>query len=120
MGLDLSLKKEKFQGGNDSVAIKKYIHGKEGGAVLDVTGFPDDYIHAGHGVIKDGKVFKPQPVDGSAHDKLIGVVVSTTSKETPSVGVMTIGVINNNTLKYKFNADSLAALQKLGIQNQVD
>lgn len=120
MELDLSTKKEMFRGGNDSIAIKKYIHGKEGGTVLDTTGFPDNYIYAGHGVIKERGVFKPQPVDGSLHEKLVGVVVSTTNKAKPSVGVMTLGIINNNTLKYKFNAESLAVLQKLGIQNQID
>ena len=118
--LDLSTSSQEYGGGNDSIAIKNYIHGKEGGAVLDTTGFPDDYIYAGHGVILDSGVYKPQPVDGSEHAKLVGVVRSTTLKSKPSVGVMTQGTINNNALQYAFNTDSLAALQAIGIYNQVD
>ncbi|CAL2077666.1 conserved protein of unknown function [Tenacibaculum sp. 190524A02b] len=120
MPLELKTRKEEYAGGNDSIAIKKYIHGKEGGAVLDVEGFPDDYIYAGHGVILEGNVYKPQPVDGTKHELLIGVVRSTTKKSMPSTGVMTIGVINNNTLKYPFNEESLKVLEGKGIKNQVD
>lgn len=103
-----------------SVGIKHYVHGKEGGAVLDVTGFPDPYIYMGHGVINEGGVYKPQPIDGSKHDMLVGVVRSTTGVDMPSVGVMTQGTINNNALKYPFNANSLAVLKAQGIYNQVD
>ncbi len=118
--IDLKIKEETFGEANDSIAIKKYIHGKEGGVDLDCTGFPDEYIHAGHGVILQGGVYKPQPVDGKRHDLLVGVVVSTTRKEVPSVGVMTGGYINNNALKYPFSNDALWKLNELGIYNQVD
>jgi hypothetical protein len=118
--LDLSTTSESFGGANDSVAIKKHIHGKEGGAVLDVTGFSDDYIYAGHGVIKEDGVYKPQPTDGTKDAMLVGVVRSTTKASKPSTGVMTQGVINNNALKYAFNSASLAKLASIGIYNQVD
>lgn len=117
--LELSTTEEEFEGAYDA-AIKHYIHGKEGGAVLDVTGFPDKYIHTGHGVILDAGVYKPQPVDGSEFAKLVGVVRSTTKAAKPSTGVMTQGTINSNATKYPFNANSLAALQVIGIYNQVD
>ncbi|MCH2231671.1 MAG: hypothetical protein MK105_15155 [Crocinitomicaceae bacterium] len=117
---DLSTTSEEFMGGNDSVAIKHYIHGKEGGAVLNTEGFPDDIIYAGHGVILDSGEYKPQPIDGSLHANLVGVVRSTTQKSKPSTGVMTQGTINNNALKYPFNSDSLSKLKELGIHNQVD
>lgn len=121
--LNLSTTEEEFEGGYDA-AIKHYVHGKEGGLVLDVAGFPDDVIHMGHGIINDGTadapVYKPQPINGSEHAKLVGVVRSTTKKSMPSTGMMTQGTINSNATKYPFNADSLAALKAIGIYNQVD
>lgn len=121
--LDLSATEQEFEGGYDA-AIKHYIHGKEGGLVLDTTGFPDDVIYKGHGIINTGTVsapvYKPQPVDGSLHANLVGVVRSNTKKSKPSTGMMTQGTINSNATKYPFNANSIAALKLLGIHNQVD
>lgn len=121
--VDLSTKTEEF-GGEFDAAIKHYVHGKEGGVVLDFEGFPDEYAHIGHGIINSGTSsephYKPQPVDGSEHTKLVGVVRSTTSKEYPSSGMMTQGTINSNATKYPFNAASLAVLKDMGIYNQVD
>ncbi|WP_341215761.1 hypothetical protein [uncultured Wocania sp.] len=121
--LDLSTTEEEFEGAYDA-AIKHYVHGKEGGLVLDLTGFTDPYIYKGHGIINDGTaqdpVYKPQPVDGSEHAKLVGVVRSNTKASKPSTGMMTQGTINSNATKYPFNANSLAALQAIGIYNQVD
>lgn len=115
---------EEFSEGAASVGIKHYVHGKEGGAVLDATGFPDSYIYQGHGVLLDSASgdYKPQPVDGSipVDHSLVGVVRSTTSASKPSVGVMTQGTINNNALKYPFDQASLDALQAIGIYNQPD
>lgn len=118
---DLSTTSEEFEGAYDA-AIKHYVHGKEGGAVLDTTGFADSYIHTGHGVIFENDTYKPQPIDGSKDDKLVGVVRSTSKvvNGTVSVGVMTQGTINNNAVKYPFNAASLAVLKGNGVYNQVD
>jgi hypothetical protein len=117
--LNLSTTEEEFEGAHEA-AIKHYVHGKEGGAVLDCTGFPDTYVPKGHGVILDAGTYKPQPIDGSDHAKLVGVVRSNTTVKMPSTGVMTQGTINNNALKYPFNANSLAVLKEQGIYNQVD
>jgi len=120
MELNLDKTNESFSADVDGIAIKHYIHGLEGGRALDMTGFADDYVHEGHGVILQAGVYKPQPVDGSADADLVGVVRSTTRKSVPSVGVMTQGTINNAVLKYPFNAASLAVLKLQGIYNQVD
>lgn len=121
--LDLSTKKEEF-GGDYDAAIKHYIHGHEGGLVLDFTGFPDKNVHKGHGIINTGTAtephYKPQPIDGSEHTKLVAVVLSTTSVDFPAAGTMTQGTINSNATKYPFNTASLAVLKDLGIHNQVD
>ncbi|MFC5046903.1 hypothetical protein ACFSTE_15805 [Aquimarina hainanensis] len=120
MVINLGQVKETFEGGPWDVAIKKYIHGIEGGVGLDVTGWEDKYIYTGHGVIKEEGVYKPQPIDGTKEDLLIGVVASTTRTAVPSAGVMTVGVINNAAVKYPFTDKALAVLQREGIQNQED
>ncbi|CAL67393.1 hypothetical protein [Christiangramia forsetii] len=119
--LDLSVEEQKeYSEGIDGVAIKKHIHGLEGGAVLNMTGFPDRFIFEGHGVIREDGEFKPQPVDGAKGALLVGVVRSTTRTAKPSTGVMTGGYFNNEVVKYKFNQNSLDALKALGIYNQPD
>ena len=117
--VDLSKTSEMFAD-EYSVGIKHYIHGKEGGVVLDTTGFSDPYIYMGHGVIFQNGAYKPQPIDGTKHTDLVGVVRSTIKTSEKSVGVMTQGTINSNALKYPFNADSLAVLKAQGIYNQAD
>ena len=121
--LDLSKTEETYNGGYDA-AIKHYVHGKEGGVVIDFTDFPDNVMHKGHGIIKEGSdedpIYKPQPIDGSKHDKLVGVSNTTTTKSYPSTGMMTHGTINSNATKYPFNAASLKVLKEMGVYNQVD
>ena len=58
--------------------------------------------------------------DGTLHEDLVGVVMSTTKVSKPSAGIMTLGVINNNALKYPFSEAALAKLASIGIHNQVD
>lgn len=123
--LDLStVAGDEYSQGIDGTAIKNYVHGKESGAILDVTGFADAYIYEGHGILIETATgeYKPQPVDGSitAGHTLVGVNRSTTLTSKPAVGIMTHGTINNNVVKYAFDAASLAALQALGVYNQVD
>lgn len=63
MKQDLSAKKEQIVFGNDSVVIPKYISGIEGGRTLDMTGYTDKVLKAGHVIITDGKgTYKPMPV----------------------------------------------------------
>jgi len=123
--LDLTQEEQtEYSAGIDGVAIKNYVDGKEGGAVLDVTGFTDVFIFEGHGVIQETATgeFKPLPVGGAipAGHTIYGVVRSTTRTSKPSTGVMTNGTINNNVVKYKFNQAALDALQTIGVYNRVD
>lgn len=63
MKQDLSAKKEQIVFGNDSVVIPKYISGIEGGRTLDMTGYTDKVLKAGHVIITDGKgTYRPMPV----------------------------------------------------------
>lgn len=104
----------------DGIVIKNYVHGKEGGVVLDFTGFPDDIVCEGHGIILQSGDYKPQPVDGSLDTLLVGVARSHVRKEDPNCGVMTHGTINSAAAAYPFNAASLTALKTLGVYNQED
>lgn len=123
--LDLSQSEAtEYSEGIDGVAIKHYVHGKEGGAVLDTTGFTDKFIFEGHGVIQETATgaLKPLPVNGVIPEghTIYGVVRSTTRTSKPSTGIMTQGTINNNVVKYAFDATTLEALKTIGIYNQVD
>lgn len=92
---------EQVHFGNDSIVIKKYIAGVEGGRTLDMTGYADSILKAGHVIITDGKgVWKPMPVSGEAYAalpegyKYAGVLYRTIQTSKPAAAIMTWGVVN--------------------------
>ena len=94
---------------NDSIVIRKYNSGIVGGRTLDMTGFTDDVIRAGHVVIQsvqDESIFKPLPVKDGAYDalpenfKYVGVVVATKPKDDARVGIMYDGEVNDIASPY--------------------
>lgn len=95
--------KEAFGFGNDPIVIRHYGDGIKGGKVLDMTGFKDEFIRAGHVIIKDTTtgVHKPMPVTDGAYASLpsgheyVGVCVSSKAASEPFVGVMTDGEVND-------------------------
>lgn len=99
---------ESFGFGNDPIVIRKHIAGIQGGKVLDVTGFTEEYIRAGHVVIHDTEkdVYKPMPVKSDAYDTLpsnceyVGVVVATKSVKEPFVAIMYNGEVNDVASPY--------------------
>lgn len=99
---------EKFILGKDSIVIRHYGDGVKGGAVLDVDGFADEFIKAGHVIIQNSttSVFKPMPVSGTAYDSLPegcvyrGILVETVPVAEPIGGIMTDGEVNDNALPY--------------------
>lgn len=61
---NLNNEREQIIFGDDSIVIQKYISGIKGGRTLDVTGFSEKVIKAGHIIIRkdsDG-TYKPMPV----------------------------------------------------------
>jgi hypothetical protein len=60
---------QKILDGNDSIVIRKYIDGIEGGRALDMTDFVavtgSSILHAGHVIITKDGVYKPMPVEKS-------------------------------------------------------
>lgn len=99
---------ESFGFGKDPIVIRKYIAGIKGGKVLDVTGFTEDYIRAGHVIVRDktNDTYKPMPVSSGAYGSLpsnceyVGVAVSTKSVKEPFVSIMHTGVVNDEASPY--------------------
>ena len=110
---DLSPKKNQIVFGDDSIVIKKYIAGIEGGRTLtltDSTGtelVSGNVIKAGHVIIKtDTGLYFPAPVAGEAYDlatlegEPVGVLYRTILKSNPVASIMVAGVVNEAALPY--------------------
>lgn len=104
--LDLSAKKEQIVFGNDNIVIQKWISGINGGRTLNVEGFAEKVIKAGHVIIvKDGD-YKPMPVKGEAYDalpdgyKYAGVLYRSILTEKPAASIMTWGEVNSVAIPY--------------------
>jgi len=92
--------------GKESVVIKKYEDGYEGGRSLDVTGFVPTVISAGHVIIMETstKTFKPMPLAAGeaayaalpAGHEYVGILVASVTKEKPMAAILTKGTINPN------------------------
>lgn len=93
-----------FDAGIDAVTITNYIEGVPGGRSLDVTGFSQSVIKAGHVVIKETATgnYKPMPINtaGDAYGDLPngntieGVVVASVTTDLAMVGIMVRGSVN--------------------------
>lgn len=102
-----------FGFGLDPIVIRHELDDLKGGVVLDTTGYTEEFIYAGHPVIRDtetGLTFKPFPVADGALGTLpegyeyVGVVIRTKPTETPIVSVMTAGEVNEKALKFPLTA----------------
>lgn len=103
---DLSPKKSAVVFGEDSIVIQKYISGIKGGRTLDVTGFAENVIKAGHVIIvKEGK-YMPMPVSGEAYAALpegaayAGVLYRSVLAAKPAASIMTWGEVNAVAVPY--------------------
>ena len=106
---DLSPKKSAVVFGEDSIVIQKYISGIKGGRTLDVTGFAENVIKAGHVIIvKEGK-YMPMPVSGGAYAALpegaayAGVLYRSVLAAKPAASIMTWGEVNAVAVPYPMN-----------------
>ena len=111
MKQDLSAKKEQIVFGDDSVVIPKYISGIEGGRTLDMTGYTDKVLKAGHVIITDGKgTYKPMPVTPErtpsgygelpAEYSYAGVLYRSILTADPAATIMTWGKVNSEAVPY--------------------
>ena len=107
---DLTPNKNQVVFGDDSIVIQKYISGIKGGRTLDVTGFAEKVIKAGHVIIvKDGK-YMPMPVSGSAYAALpdgaayAGILYRSILAAKPAASIMTWGEVNAVAVPYAMDA----------------
>lgn len=108
--------KQQMVFGEDSIVIQKYISGIKGGRTLDVTGFADSVIKAGHVIIVKDGVYAPMPVSGEAYAALpsgaayAGVLYRSIPAAKPAASIMTNGEVNAEALPYAM--DSILAAFK--------
>ena len=103
---DLTPNKNQMVFGDDNIVIQKYISGIKGGRTLDVTGFAENVIKAGHVIIvKDGK-YMPMPVNGNAYAALpegaayAGILYRSILAAKPAAPIMTWGEVNAVAVPY--------------------
>lgn len=94
----------------DNVVIDKNLETLRGGRTLDVTGFADATIQAGHVIILEAGEFKPQPVDGTKDTLAVGILTVSVETAKPEAAIMIRGTVNEGALKYPINAATKTAL----------
>lgn len=96
--------------GEDSIVIVKHIADYPGGRTLDMTGYTDTILRAGHVIITDGDgVWKPMPLNASKDGyaalpsgfKYAGVLYRTIQTSKPAASVLYEGVVNEEVLPFK-------------------
>lgn len=103
---------ETFGFGKDPIVIRHYGYGIQGGRVLNVAGFEEEYIRAGHVIIQDTTTgeYKPMPVSNGEYSalpeghKYIGVCVASKETKEPFVGIMTMGEVNDVASPYPLDS----------------
>lgn len=109
-----------FGFGNDPIVIRHELDDLKGGVVLDTTDYAEEFIYAGHPIIRDvetGLTFKPFPVADGALGTLpegyeyVGVVIRTKPTAEPIVSVMTAGEVNDKALKFPLTAEIKEAIK---------
>lgn len=110
-----------YDSGLDSVIIRRYDAGIVGGRTLDVTGFPDEVIKAGHALIyeADSDTYKPMPVADGKYSELpakhsyCGINVSSISVDKPFAAILTVGEVNDKAVAYEFTEEMKEAIIKV-------
>ena len=109
-----------FSDGMDAVVIRRIGACLIGGRTLDMTGFPDKHVKAGHIVIHEEETdtFKPLGVKDGKYKSLPeghtyeGVVKRSKPADHPFVSVMYEGEVNDNASPYPVTDDIKTALRE--------
>lgn len=112
---------------DNSVLIKKFIKGIEGGRTLDTTDWTGETIPCGTVIAsktqEGAKVYFPLPVEGSAYkvlgegEKYEGLLYSSILREKPAASIMTWGVVNNEALPVAVPEDFKTACPHIDYQS---
>lgn len=117
---DLIYGEKVYDDGMDSVVIRRYNAGVTGGRTLNMDGFPDDVVRAGHIVIYDTETgdYKPMPVQEGKYASLpakheySGIVVASKPSDKPFVAIMTVGEVNETACTYAPTDEIKEAVKK--------
>lgn len=122
--VNLANELENVSFGLDNVVIRRLGGTILGGRALDVEGFNEPVIKAGHIVIQsttDETIYKPMPVSDGAYASLpsgyqyVGVVVSSVLTSKAAVSIMYDGEVNDVASPYPI--DSIKAALKTALPN---
>ena len=112
---------ESFSFENDPIVIRADFRGIEGGQVLNVDDYNEEYIRAGQLIIretgKDDPEYKPLGIQNGGYAALpngyeyVGVCRATKPKTEPFVGIMTWGEVNDLASPYPITAALKATLK---------
>lgn len=116
---EMTKKGNEFTDGMDAIVIRRAGACLIGGKTLDMSGFPDDFVKAGHIVIHESATdtYKPLGVSNGAYSALPtghtyqGVVRASKPKDYPFVSVMYEGEVNDNASPYPLTDDIKTALK---------
>lgn len=106
--------------GSDPVVVRSHVDDIKGGVSLDVTDYNEEYIKAGHLIIRDKatqKIYKPLPVADGAFGSLpegyeyVGVLISSIAADEPLASVLTIGEVNDKLTPYPLTDELKAAFK---------
>lgn len=124
MKQEINLKKVKLN--DNSVFIKKFIKGIEGGRALYVKDWNEDVIQCGHVIIsktvEDEKVYAPLGISEGAYialkegEKYEGLLYSSVLKEKAAAAIITWGIVNEEVVPYAIPADFKKALPHIDYQ----
>jgi hypothetical protein len=102
--------KTEYGFGNDPIVIRSHFDDHKGGVALDDAGFPDEFVRAGHVIIRDAEtkaIYKPMPVANGAYASLpqgyeyYGVLIAShKTGDAEKVSVLTIGEVNDKATVY--------------------
>ena len=111
---DLMQHGETVDTSKDNVVIDKNLETLRGGRTLDVEGFADSTIQAGHVILKEDATgeYKPLPVNGTvpADHTPVGILTVSILSSKPEGAIMLRGTVNEAHLKYPISSTVKTAL----------
>lgn len=123
MSLDIGVK-ESFGFGLDPIVIRKFIAGQQGGVLLDVSDYDEEFIRAGQIVIKkpatddtERDIYKPLGVTDGVYNALPegyeydSVVVASKLTKEPLVATMYNGEVNDLASPYPLSVELKNAIK---------
>lgn len=107
MAVDL-IRRQNFDESKSAVVILTILDTLQGGVTLDTEDFTEDFINAGHVIIRETAtgVAKPLGVTYGAFDALpeghsfLGICLTDTPVTEPFVGVLVQGAVNYKAMPY--------------------